>query len=246
MRILLLDIETSPNLAYVWGLKTDYISPSHLHSTSNTLCWAAKWHGSKEIMFDSVMQSTPRAMVRGIHKLLSEADAVVHYNGQRFDIPTLNKEFLLHNLAPPSEYKQIDLLKIARSRFRFTSNKLDYVAQQLGLGEKTKHPGHELWVKCMAKDPASWALMEKYNKNDVVLLESVYERFMPWIKLHPNRGTYDGTLICPKCGSDKYQARGYEITRSYRYKRFQCKSCGGWFRSHKSDGLQPKERFVNV
>ena len=86
-----------------------------------------------------------KTMPKGIHGLLNDADAVVHYNGTKFDIPTLNKEFLLHSFNPPSPYKQIDLLRVVRSNFRFPSNKLDYVAQRLNLGKKHEHEGHELW-----------------------------------------------------------------------------------------------------
>jgi len=190
MKILLLDIESSPNVAHVWGLWQQNVGINQLMESSYVLCWAAKWLGDKKIMFDSVHQSNPKKMLKGIYDLLDAADAVIHYNGTKFDIPTLNKEFLLHSYAPPSPYKQIDLLRVARSQFRFPSNKLDYVAQRLGLGKKTHHEGHELWVKCMNGDDSAWKIMEKYNKQDVVLLESVYHRILPWIKNHPNHNLF--------------------------------------------------------
>ena len=84
-------------------------------------------------------------MLEGIHSLLDEADAVCHYNGTKFDMPTLNKEFLVHRMTPPPPMKQIDLLRVVKSQFRFPSNKLDYVAQRLGLGKKKDHEGHTLW-----------------------------------------------------------------------------------------------------
>ena len=173
MKILLLDIESSPNTAHVWGLWQQNVSINQLMESSYVLCYAAKWLNSDEMMFDSVQQSKPKAMLKGIHGLLDEADAVVHYNGTKFDIPTLNKEFLLHSFNPPSPYKQIDLLRVVRSNFRFPSNKLDYVAQRLNLGKKHEHEGHELWVKCMNGDKDAWKRMEKYNIQDVVLLELV-------------------------------------------------------------------------
>jgi DNA polymerase elongation subunit (family B) len=163
MKILLLDIESSPNTAHVWGLWQQNVSINQLMESSYVLCYAAKWLGDEKIMFDSVHQSKPKAMLKGIHGLLNDADAVVHYNGTKFDIPTLNKEFLLHSFNPPSPYKQIDLLRVVRSNFRFPSNKLDYVAQRLNLGKKHEHEGHELWVKCMNGDKDAWKRMEKYN-----------------------------------------------------------------------------------
>ena len=93
MKILLLDIETAPNTAYVWGLWKQNISISQIVDSSSMLCWAAKWLDSPEVMFSSILMGK-KGMLKEIHKLLDQADAVVHYNGSRFDIPTLNKEFL--------------------------------------------------------------------------------------------------------------------------------------------------------
>lgn len=231
MKILMLDIETAPHLASVWGLWNQNISLNQLLEAGYTLCYAAQWYGSREIMFDSVHQSSARAMVRSAHKLLDEADAVCHWNGEKFDIPTLNKEFLLHGLKPPAPYKQIDLLKTARRKFRLASNKLDYVAQALGLGSKTHHKGHQLWLDVMNGDDAAWKVMEKYNRNDVRLLSAVYERLQPWVVGHPNHAAYGDGEECPKCGSHSHQRRGYSITSTRRYARLQCRDCGTWFRA---------------
>lgn len=196
--------------------------------SSYVMCWAAKWLGEEDVMFDSVHVSKPKAMLRRIHELISAADAVVHYNGTKFDMPTLNKEFLLHNMNPPAPYKQIDLLKQVRSQFRFPSNKLDYVSQRLGLGKKTSHEGHELWVKCMNKDKDAWKRMEEYNKQDVILLEKLYVRLLPWIKNHPNHNHSSDEHVCPTCGSHNIQKRGTAVTTTASYQRYQCRSCGSW------------------
>jgi DNA-directed RNA polymerase subunit RPC12/RpoP len=145
----------------------------------------------------------------------------------------LNKEFLLQHLAPPAPYKQIDLLRVVRKEFRFPSNKLDYIAQRLGLGKKTAHEGYQLWVKCMNKDPVAWKVMEKYNKQDVVLLEKVYDRLLPWIKSHPNHNLYGGDG-CPNCGSHRLQKRGFSYTTTGTFQRFQCTNCGSWSKSTKA------------
>jgi DNA polymerase elongation subunit (family B) len=247
LKILLLDIETSPNVAHVWGLWQQNVGINQIMASGYTLCWAAKWLDSEEILFDSIYHSRPKTMVKGIHSLLDEADAVVHYNGTKFDIPTLNKEFLLHNLPPPAPYKQIDLLRTARRQFRFPSNKLDYIAQTLGLGEKTHHKGHELWVECMAKLPEAWDTMQEYNINDVILLEKVYYKLLPWIKGHANHSLHDvvGT-VCPNCGGVHYQRRGIAYTIGGSYQRYQCKDCGTWFRDTKSLGKKPAAKHVNI
>lgn len=185
-------------------------------------------------------------MLARIFKLLNEADAVVHYNGTKFDIPTLNKEFLLYGMTPPAPYKQIDLLKVARSQFRFPSNKLDYVAQSLKLGQKSKHTGHQLWIDCMAKNQEAWATMEEYNKNDVVLLEKVYDKLKPWIKNHANHSVHEDGLCCPNCSSIEYQRRGWSMTNAYKYQRFQCNSCGNWFRGSRTNTAGEPKKFLNI
>ena len=245
MKILLLDIETSPNTAYVWGLWKQNISLSALQESSTVLCWAAKWLGEKEVMFDSVYQSKPDKMAKRIHALISEADAVVHYNGTKFDIPTLNKEFLLHGMEPPAPYKQIDLLRTMRSQFRFPSNKLDYVADKLGFGNKHE-TSFQLWIDCMNNDPKAWKQMERYNKHDVILLEKVYKRVLPWIKSHPNHNLHSGEQhVCPNCGGTKIQRRGTARTISGSYQRYQCQDCGTWSRSTKTDVTHATIRQVN-
>jgi predicted RNA-binding Zn-ribbon protein involved in translation (DUF1610 family) len=229
-------------VAYVWGLYKQNISISQLVDSGYVLCWSAKWLGDTELFFDSLHNSKPKKMLKGIHKLLDEADAVIHYNGSRFDVPTLNKEFILHKMAPPSSYRQIDLYSTAKSRFRFASNKLDYVAQALGVGSKHKHQGFELWIKCMNGDEDAWKEMEEYNKQDVQLLEQVYYIFRPWIKSHPNVAIYSDSVdpVCPACGSDSVQRRGSAYTTSGRYQRYHCSDCGHWSRGRTGIERQPE------
>jgi DNA polymerase elongation subunit (family B) len=239
LKALLLDIETSPNTAYVWGLWKENIPLARLIESSEVMCWSAKWIRDDVIMFDSIMNSSPQDMLSRIHELLDEADVVLHYNGSQFDIPCLNKEFLIYGMLPPAPYKQIDLLKTARSQFRFTSNKLDYIAQKLGLGQK-KETTFQLWVDCMNYNPEAWKIMEDYNKHDVVLLEKLYERFKPWIKPHPNYTLYteDNNVMCPVCGSYAYHKRGFAYTAVGKYQRYNCTKCGAWFKDRVNLGYK--------
>lgn len=230
MRILLLDIETSPNLAYVWGLWQQNVAINQLVAPTEILSWAAKWYGEDEIFFDSTERKSTKRMLRKMHKLLNEADAVVHYNGIRFDIPHLNREFIVHGYAPPSPFKQIDLLRTAKGQFKFPSNKLDYVSNALGVGSKLKHQGFDLWTACMAGDAEAWETMRAYNIQDVLLLEKVYVKLIPWIKGHANHSLFaDGTkAVCPNCGGHHLQKRGKYKTLASVFQRFQCQDCGAW------------------
>lgn len=232
MKTLLLDIETAPNTAYVWGLFNENIPLARLVESSYVLCWAAKWHGEKEVFFSSTYEQTPKKLLHQIHRLLEEAEAVIHYNGTRFDIPILNREFIQYGYMPPAPYKQIDLLRVARQKFKFASNKLEYVAKFLGVEHKLEPSSFKLWIDCMAGDEKAWKEMKAYNIQDVRVLEQVYHKMIPWIKNHPNHNVYAGEekIVCTNCASIKYQRRGWAYTALSKYPRYQCGDCGSWFR----------------
>jgi hypothetical protein len=245
-KTLLLDIETAPHRVYAWGLWDQNIALNQIEEPGYTLCWAAKWHGEKKITFRSLHMHSKKAMLGDVYHLIDEADAVIHYNGTRFDMPTLNQEFLAQGWAPPSPTINIDLLKTAKQRFRLPSNKLDYVAGYLGIGGKVEHKGMELWRKCMAGDDEAWKVMKAYNEHDVVLLDKVYDKLLPWIANHPNSALFnDGDdMVCPNCGSHNLQKRGFYYTKTMKYQRYQCNKCGAWSRSRLNN--VPKEKRATV
>lgn len=240
LRILTLDIETSPSLAYVWRLFKENIPLQRLVDTGEVICVAAKWYGEDEVMFFSVFHDGKQEMLNGIYNLLSQADAVVTYNGKKFDIPHLNREFILAGMTPPSPYAHIDLYWTARQKFNFISNKLDNIAKELGLGGKFVHAGFQLWIDCMNDDPEAWEEMKTYNMKDVVLTEQVYTRLLPWITSHPTVSLYDESdplaaspSTCPNCGGTSLKPRGRAYTSVTVYQRFRCDDCGKWSRSNK-------------
>lgn len=246
LKILHLDIETAPNTAYVWGLWNENIPLSRILDSGYVLCFAAKWHGTDKVMFHKC--DNKEKMLDAAWDLLSEADAVVHYNGKRFDIPTLNKEFIENAYMPPDPYHQIDLLQAARQQFRFPSNKLDYVAQALGVGQKHNHRGFELWIECMQGKKSAWKEMETYNKQDVLLLERVYNKMLPWIKNHPNAALYveDANPVCPKCGSTHVHKKGVEHTKTLTYQRYRCVDCSSPLRGRTNIMTAEKRKNILV
>lgn len=244
MDILLLDIETAPMLADVWGLFNQNIGLNQLRDGGGLLCFSWKWLGedAEYIRFMSDHEHGMERMLGVIHAQLAVADAVVTWNGDRFDLPMLNTEFIQAGLKPPAPYTSIDLLKTVKKRFRFPSNKLQYVSTALGFQGKTAHEGHGLWVKCMDGDPEAWKLMEEYNKQDVLLLEDLYWRLQPWIVNHPSRAAEADKHACPKCGSEHLQKRGYALTGQSVYQRYQCQACGAWSRAtRRESGVQIRE-----
>ena len=238
-KILLFDIETAPILGWVWGIWDQNVAINQIHKDWHVLSWSAKWLGEKKIMYadqrDAKNVEDDKKLLQGIWKLLDEADTVVTQNGKDFDEKKLNARFIINNIDPPSPFTHLDTLKIARNKFAFTSNKLEYLADKLCTNKKLtdtrKFSGFTLWKECLKGNLKAWKEMEKYNKQDVVTLEELYIRLRPYDKVN-NAGLYIDDLkpICPKCGHDKLQSRGEAGNKSGVYTRYQCLGCRGWSR----------------
>lgn len=234
MKLLAFDVETRPSLAYVWSLWNDNVPIERLVEHGEVMCWSAKWIGGGKTYFASDHHDDHDLMVQEAWGLFDEADVIVHYNGTKFDIPLMNREFVLAGLDPPAPYKQIDLYKAVRKRFRFVSNKLANVSVELGLEGKVKHDGFSLWKRCMDGEASAWDEMRRYNRQDVALVEQLYERIKPWIPNHPSYAAFESERCCPKCGGHDIQCRGFAITNQSSYQRWQCQSCGAWSRDTKA------------
>lgn len=231
VRVLTLDIENAPNIAHVWSLWDNNVSLAQLQVPSVIMSVAAKWFDEKEVKFFSSHHDGYDAMLKGIYDLVNEADFIIGYNSRGFDMKHLNRAFLLAGFPPPKPYKNIDLMLIVKQNFRFVSNKLDHVAEQLGLGNKVSHEGHGLWVKCMDGDEDAWARFKEYNIGDVLLTEKLYVRLRPWITNHPHMGQYTGERhSCPVCGSVKLVAEGTAYANVTSYDQYRCE-CGAVSRS---------------
>jgi DNA polymerase elongation subunit (family B) len=246
-KILYYDIETAPNLSYVWGHFEQNVIDHEREWYM--LCVSYRWEGDKKarvcslVDFSEAYAKDPENdyhVVKKLWDLIDEADIVVAHNGDRFDMRKANARFVWHGLGPTSPVKQIDTLKVARRYFMFNSNKLDSLGQHLGLGRKVSTGGFETWAGCMRGDNKSWNLMAKYAKQDVDLLREVYLKLRPWMTNHPNLNVYDGTSNCPTCGSENLQKRGQRHTQVATYQQYLCNDCGSWSRSRlMDDTLRP-------
>jgi hypothetical protein len=240
LKLLFIDIETRPAKTYVWQLRKQDISVDQIIEPTGLLCFTAKWLGDDKLIYHaSAKPEGPHftKMVRAAHKLLSEADVVCHFNGLTFDIPRLNQEFLRLGLPPPPSPPQIDLKKVVMTKFSMVSSKLAFVGPYLSIGEKVKNEGWPLWIACMAGERDAWRKMEEYNKQDVLLLEELYKKLLPWIDNHPNMNLIldSEAPLCPNCGSPNLQRRGVHRATTNVYQRFSCSSCGRWSRARQAD-----------
>ena len=241
LKTLIFDIETSPIIIPtfdLWGEKNgDHKS---LIQDWFVISVAWKWLGDKKVDVVSVLDDEKRFakdhtddthVIKTIHKVLSEADIIVGHNVIKFDWKKLNTRFIKHGLDPISKKRIADTLRIAKREFNFTSNRLDYIATYLGLGAKMETP-KGLWLDTLRGDVKALRTMVKYNKMDVVITEKVYLALRPYDTAPINLSSAcDEGMVCPKCGSKHFTARGYNYTSTGKFQRYQCSGCKGWFAS---------------
>lgn len=250
-KILILDIETSPILGYVWGPWENNLSPTQIKQDWRVLSWAAKWledpvhkvvykdqRKAKDIQND-------KDLLKGIWDLLDEADILITQNGKQFDVKKLNARFIQNGFTPPSPYRHIDTKQLAKKMFGFTYNSLEYMSDKLCVKfKKLKHPkysGFELWKECLAGNVSAWEEMKKYNIHDVLATEELYTKLAPW-GTGIDFGAYgDGVTRDCNCGSRSLSKRGFSFTQSGKYQRYQCKDCGAWM-SSKQNLLSVEQR----
>lgn len=239
MKYCSFDLETSPARGYFWGDKLYEQDILEVEEDSFILCFAYQWHHAGGVQWVGQPQfprytrdkKSDKDVVKKLWEVFNEADVLIAHNGKQFDVRKANARFFVHGLPPPSPYQVIDTKQVSKKHFAFISNKLDEISRIMESKRKLAHTGKKLWFDCMKGDKASWKIMEKYNRHDVVLLKDTYDRFLPWIDNHPN-WNLDGDRpdCCPKCGSAQIQQRGSGFTRTTEYQRYSCKKCGGWFR----------------
>jgi DNA polymerase elongation subunit (family B) len=249
-KVLIFDVETAPVLANVWSLWEQNIGLNQIKQDWFVLSWSAKWLGDSpsKVMYQDQRGrrniEDDKELLKGIWKLLDEADVVITQNGKKFDSKKLNARFVINGMKPPSPYKHIDTVVIARKVFGFTSNKLEYMTNKLCKKyKKLKHnkfSGFELWKECLAGNPEAWEEMEKYNRYDVLSLEELYNILSPWDQTVNFNLYHDEEDSVCNCGSTKFTKRGYAYTSTGKYQRYVCNGCGAWSRS--SDNEFTKEK----
>jgi DNA-directed RNA polymerase subunit RPC12/RpoP len=233
-KILLVDIETAPLISFTWGLFDQNIPLNMLKNDWHLLSFSAKWIDSNKVMYMDQRNENDITndfkLLKGIWKLLDEADIIITQNGISFDIKKLNARFIINGMKPPSSFKQIDTLRLARKHFGFTSNKLEYLTNTLNKKHRKsghkKFSGFELWKECLAGNIKAWKEMEKYNKLDVLSLEELYKKLIPWDSSVNFNLYHNGLYNQCKCGSRELVKYGFAYTNIGKFQRYQCKECG--------------------
>lgn len=224
-RVLIYDIETAPLLGYCWSLWDNNIGLNQIHSDWHVLSWAAKWMGEDEVCYQDQRNAKnvedDKELLKGIWKLLDECDFVITQNGKKFDQKKLNARFVIHGMKPPSSYRHIDVLQIAKSQFGFTSNKLQYMTETLCKKYKksghAKFSGFELWSECLKGNIEAWDEMENYNILDILSLEELFSIISPWDNKLPNFSVYVDEVV----ENEEWVKDGFVYSNLGKYTRYR-------------------------
>lgn len=226
---LFFDIETSPNIGLFWQAgykqKIDY---DNIIKERAVICIAFKWEGEEVRALHWDKNQSDKRLLKEFIEVANTATELVAHNGDRFDLPWIRSRCIYHRLEMFPVYQTIDTLKIARQKFRFNSNRLDYLAKYLGVGGKMD-TNFGLWKKVLLdKCSDSLIKMVEYCKQDVVILEKVYDE----LSKHTYGKTHYGVVYgqdrgsCPNCGSDELVRQKIKVLASGTRKvQYKCKTC---------------------
>ena len=244
-KLIVLDIETTPHLAYTFGLRKTTIPMENVLKESSILSFAWKIHGEPEVFYEAIPidqadKWDDRELVLRLHRLFSKVGAICGHNIGAFDIPLITRRFFHHGLPPTPKVHLIDTLTMAKETGRGLSNKLGYLTRGQS-EEKSSHgkfPGMALWMQYLAGNPEAYQEMQNYNILDIKSNEVLFDRLRPYSNVYiPGQreaAEASGKPTC-LCGSHDLQSRGYHTTRSGKYRRFRCNTCGKWLSSRLSE-----------
>lgn len=240
-KVLIFDIETSPIVAHVWGLRDQNISLNQIVKDWQVIAWAAKWldRPAKDVAYYDIRKMTEKRILEILWALLDNADIVITQNGQNFDSRKLNARFIEYGMKPPKPYRHLDTYKIAKAAAEFTSHKLEYLTDKLCTKYKklshNKFPGMSLWNECLKGNFKAWEEMKRYNIHDVLSTEELYLKLRGWT---PKTAPSVSLIGCLSCGSNKVEKRGVDMTLATKWQRLHCLNCGKWFRGSKIKELK--------
>lgn len=230
-KIFCFDLELLPIIARVWRLYDVNVGLNQIKEDWSVLSWAGKFLDEKKVHYADTRNKKDvrddEEIVRELHKHLSQADMVLGHNSDRFDVKKINTRFIKYGLDPVQFSKKIDTLKIARKYFKFTSNKLDFLASFLGKTPKRKSKqfhGQELWNECEAGNLKAFKEMEKYNKQDILTTIEVFDVLKAWDE-SLNFQAYHGQYVCV-CGGKDFYRDGFRYNKQSAYQLYRCRSCG--------------------
>lgn len=238
-KVLVLDIETAPILAWIWDLKINgYVPAQHIKQDRYVLAWGAKWLGSKKVIYKDQRGKGPlqdKQLLKDLWPLLDEADIVITYNGEGFDLPRIVARMQIHGIKPFSPVRHYDVMKLMKRVANHTSNTLDYIATHVNKVYKKLHhvdfPGLALWLACMSEVHKAWQSMKKYNIHDVLSTEEACVNTVAWApdtfpEFYP---VSDRAHDCGRCGRHGFmRSTTSKLNKHSEVEQFRCEGCGAF------------------
>lgn len=250
-RIAVMDIETLPMVSYTWKMYDENLGVEQVIHDSCLLSWAAKFIGTDDMW--SCIMSPKEAVARDTTRVATAAweflhgcDIVIGHNYSQFDVKHLNTEFLKHGLEP-LKYTVVDTLQVARQNFRFSSNKMAFINEQLGIRNKIDTNGFELWRECSEGDKEALYTMLQYNEGDILATEDLFYKLRPYVR-NINMALYAGDNVtrCPVCGETNLSPEDYYYTPANKYVAYRCLNCGCLSRGKRSLFTADKRKSLLV
>lgn len=227
------DIETSPNIGLFWrpGYKVS-LSHDNIIQERAIICICWKWEGDKSVHHLQWDEGCDRDLCSEFLEIAKTADELIAHNGDKYDVKFFNSRCAFHGLDPAPIWKTVDTLVIARRRFGFNSNRLDYLGKFL-LGEGKLETGFGLWKDILLKNcPVAMKKMVKYCKQDVVLLEKVWQKIGAYHapKSHAGVAQGLGKWTCAHCGCEDVRvSKTRYTTMGTAQKQMRCGECHKYY-----------------
>lgn len=236
---LFFDIETAPNIAYVW--ETGYrirVPHNHLLEERQIICISYKWWGENKVhniyWYDKDGLRSDLELLKKFIPILTSADEVVAHYGDGFDIPMIAGRAAYHNLKFPTKFRSFDTKKKIKAQFKLNSYSLDYCTKFFNVaGKKMSTGGFDLWADLLQnidlnlKEKMKDKMIEYCNR-DVIALEDLYNRIQRYTKPVTNMSTLHGGKRwgCPHCGSqDVSYLKPSTTPRGIVQRHMECNTC---------------------
>lgn len=222
-RILFFDIES----AGVNALKSDL---------GFVIVFGYKWSDEKHAKVltvdrEGLRNFDDKKLLIQASKLFNEADLVVGHFASVFDRRFIQGRLLIQGLPPIAPTKLRDTCMIARSVANYSSNRLKHLAKILNLKHtKLENGWPNAWFQVMRGNTEALKGLADYCKGDVLALEDLYKRLLPFDNAHPRM--IEDRAKCATCGG-KVEYRGFAFANQNRYRRYICTDCGRWGRETK-------------
>lgn len=229
--VAVMDIETLPMITYTWGMFDQNISGEQVVADSCMLSWAGRYLDSPQMHSDVLTPDEAKArdtkrIALSCWEFLKRCDVVIGHNFQGFDAKYINTEFLKWGL-PPLKFVIVDTLLVARQNFRFSSNKMKFINEHLGIRNKIENDGFPLWRACSEGDAKALQSMLEYNEGDIGATEELWFKVRPYVR-NMNVALYNELTErqCPVCGSMDLHVEGWYYTPAGMWESIRCEKCG--------------------